>query len=869
MPALETHVMPISTDEFVRRLADSGVMSDEEVASFVENLPAEKKPLDGGQLARELVRQKRLTAYQAQEVYSGRGKSLVLGNYLILDKLGQGGMGLVFKAEHRRMKRLEALKVLSPKVTRTAEAMRRFQHEVEAAARLLHPNIVTAFDADEAGGTHFLVMEYVDGTDLASLVKERGPLPLDQALDCILQAARGLEYAHQHGVVHRDIKPANLLLDREGTVKILDMGLARLESADGPQDDLTRTGQIMGTVDFMAPEQARDTKHADGRADIYSLGATLWYLLAGKHLYAGETPLERLIAHQTKPLPSLRDACPAVSPELEAMFERLVAKTPEARCQTMTEVVAGLESCRFGAAAAPSLHAAVEEDLKLEEFLSEMASSHASRPLPPQARQPASATRAVRRRKKAESPARTAKTAPPPVAEPDVTQSWSGPDVGTDSQMEQTLSGVQPPLPAVKTIRGQPRPPGPPWRPWRRDWRMLAAAAAGGLLLVLLGVWVIVRDKQGREVARVAVPEVGSATIETAPESGAAKDGAFSPRSGTPGRRDGSDATWNVPPGAPSPAVAPFDAKKAKELQEAWAKYLGVPVEMENSIGMRFTLIPPGNFDMGSTEAEVVKIGEETKTKIASEFYVACLKREVPKHRVQITKPFYMGRCEVTQAEYERVAGSNPSGFYHDPACPVEQVSWTEASAFCGKLSELPQEQAAGGVYRLPTEAEWEYACRAGTTTAWYSGDDEAGLKDTAWYGAGGTPHPVGQKSPNAWGLYDMHGNVWEWCQDWYSAAYYGTSPREDPTGPSGDSVHMRVFRGGAEGLDAFRARASCRNPDGPSMRFRDRGFRLARTVSLPTSGAAGPQKSESSLSPVPHSPQSSPVCSLGSGLDI
>ena len=212
-------------DQFVHQLVDSSLMSADAVTALIDSLPAHEKPRNGEQLARELVRQKKLTAYQAQQIYAGQGRSLVLGNYLILDQLGQGGMGLVLKAEHRRMKRLVALKVLSPKVTRTPEAVRRFQREAEAAARLTHPNIVIAHDADEASGTHFLVMEYVEGTDLSSLVTKRGPLPLDQALDCILQAARGLEYAHQHGVVHRDIKPSNLLLDRQGTIKILDMGL--------------------------------------------------------------------------------------------------------------------------------------------------------------------------------------------------------------------------------------------------------------------------------------------------------------------------------------------------------------------------------------------------------------------------------------------------------------------------------------------------------------------------------------------------------------------------------------------------------------------------------------------------------------------
>ena len=356
-------------DQFVHQLVDSSLMSAAAVTALINSLPAHEKPRNGEQLARELVRQKKLTAYQAQQIYAGQGRSLVLGNYLILDQLGQGGMGLVLKAEHRRMKRLVALKVLSPKVTRTPEALRRFQREVEAAARLTHPNIVIAHDADEASGTHFLVMEYVEGTDLSSLVTKRGPLPLDQALDCILQAARGLEYAHQHGVVHRDIKPSNLLLDRQGTIKILDMGLARLDSAGGEQDQLTGAGQIMGTVAYMAPEQALDTKHADARADIYSLGVTLWYLLTGRPLFDGGSMVEKLMAHQTKPVPSLRSACPDVSPALEEVFTKMTAKSPETRYQTMTEVIADLERCRSGTAAGvPAVSAAAEEGVKLEEF---------------------------------------------------------------------------------------------------------------------------------------------------------------------------------------------------------------------------------------------------------------------------------------------------------------------------------------------------------------------------------------------------------------------------------------------------------------------------------------------------------------------
>ncbi len=336
---------PVSADVFRQELIASGLCSAAELQSWLCALPADPPPQDGQQLADELVRQSKLTPYQAEQVLLGRGQSLVLGNYVLLDKLGQGGMGLVCRAEHRRMRRSVALKVLAPHLTQTPESLRRFRREVEAAAKLSHPNIVIAHDADEAHGTHFLVMEYVEGLDLAAYVRQHGPLPPDLAVNCILQAARGLQYAHEQGVVHRDIKPNNLLLDSRGTVKVLDLGLARLVSAGPQQDLLTGTGQIMGTVDYMAPEQARDTRHADQRADIYGLGATLFYLLTARGMYPGETIVQKLLAHQMQSIPALDVVCPGVPAELSAVFSKMVAKRPDDRYQTMAEVLAALEPC--------------------------------------------------------------------------------------------------------------------------------------------------------------------------------------------------------------------------------------------------------------------------------------------------------------------------------------------------------------------------------------------------------------------------------------------------------------------------------------------------------------------------------------------
>jgi serine/threonine protein kinase len=535
-------------DEFVRQLLESSLLSADEASTLRATLNAEAD--DAQSLASKLVRAGKLTEYQARAILHGDTQFLVFGEYVVLDKLDEGGMGVVLKALHRRMDRLVAVKILPPSAVHSPEAVQRFYREAKATAKLSHPHIVATHDAGEHAGVHYLVMEYVEGKDLARLVKERGPLSVEQTLNCVIQAARGLDYAHHHGIIHRDIKPSNLLSDREGTVKILDLGLAHLESVGGQQDQLTGTGEIMGTVDYMAPEQARDTKHADARADIYSLGVTLWYLLTGRPLFEGETTVEKLMGHQTQPIPSLQDACPAASAALDAVFARMVAKTPESRYQTMAEVIVDLDRCRSATAtSAPALSIAADEDAQPEEFLRVMVAPSPQRSMP------------ARQASRAAAVGVAAKIAA--AADPHATLDVAGPQVATDPKTEQSLPGGRMVTPATKKVRRPPRPP------WWQDRRKLVVAGAGGLLLLLLAVWVIVRDKAGREVARIEVPDGGSVTVETATDGGGAKL-----------------SSWRLPAGAPPPAIAPFDEKKAKEHQAAWAKHLGVQVEVENSVGM-------------------------------------------------------------------------------------------------------------------------------------------------------------------------------------------------------------------------------------------------------------------------------------------
>ncbi len=336
--------MPLSVEQFVKLLEDCRILGTETINGF---LPPNAAPKDGQELARTLVRNRKLTKFQAEVIYQGKGRSLVLGNYVLFEKVGVDQGGAVFKAQHRWMKRLCVIKVLPPSLMKDQDAVARFQRGVEAAAKLRHPNFVTADDADFCSGVQFLVMEYIDGSDLSALVKQDGPFSIEAAINIVMQAGRGLAVAHAQGIVHGDIRPAKLLLDKTGTVKILGTGMARMhaagDAATQPESRVTNT--ISGTVDFLAPEQALTLNAADPRSDIYSLGCTLFYLLTGRPPYEGETKVARLLAHQNEPIPSIRALRSEVSQALDVVFGRMVVKSVDDRYQTLTAAVADLERC--------------------------------------------------------------------------------------------------------------------------------------------------------------------------------------------------------------------------------------------------------------------------------------------------------------------------------------------------------------------------------------------------------------------------------------------------------------------------------------------------------------------------------------------
>ena len=263
--------------------------------------------------------------------------------YRIVAALGTGGMGAVYQAEHRLMDRPVALKVIRGDLLGNPALVERFRREVKSAARLgSHPNIVAAYDAEQAGETHILVMEFIEGTDLARLVDRRGPLPVGEACEYVRQAALGLQHAFEDGMVHRDIKPQNLMRTTRGQVKILDFGLARFASEVGSHAGVTAEGMILGTADYIAPEQIDDPHAADIRADIYSLGCTLYFLLAGRPPFPDGSLIQKLMAHREKTARPLTEIRADVPPELARIVERMMAKDPARRFQTPDEVARAL-----------------------------------------------------------------------------------------------------------------------------------------------------------------------------------------------------------------------------------------------------------------------------------------------------------------------------------------------------------------------------------------------------------------------------------------------------------------------------------------------------------------------------------------------
>jgi serine/threonine-protein kinase len=348
--------------QILRRLQLLAPEQIEELAREVESCVADPRDL-----AAYLVEVEWLTPYQGKALFEGDWDRLTVGPYQLLDQLGQGGVSEVFKAWDTCNGQIVALKVLRQHLVSSSDAVRQFQRELRAVTRLNHPNVIKTYHADQVGSMHYFAMEYVEGIDLNHYVQKVGPLPVEEACEYIRQVAQGLQHAHQSGLVHRDIKPANLFLINpppfigeaprsmapgkraDPLVKILDWGLARLRPVQGqPSDSFagcdleSEQGALIGTADFIAPEQARDASLVDTRADLYSLGCTFYYLLTGQPPFPGNSLMQKLMRHQEAEPPSVRGRRADVPDEIDAMLLRLLAKRPEDRYQIPLLFIASL-----------------------------------------------------------------------------------------------------------------------------------------------------------------------------------------------------------------------------------------------------------------------------------------------------------------------------------------------------------------------------------------------------------------------------------------------------------------------------------------------------------------------------------------------
>jgi len=661
-------------------------------------------------------------------------------DYEVLREISRGGMGVVYLARNRRMYRLEALKVVNEALLQQSGALERFEREMQAAARLNHSNIVIAYSSPPLDGLLAFAMEFVDGVDLYELVQARGPLPVSNACYYVYQAAQGLQHAHDRQMVHRDIKPHNLMLTRDGkkqVIKILDFGLAKATSENQIGAGLTGTGQMLGTPHYMAPEQIDNAAKADIRADIYSLGCTLYHLLAGYPPFHDKAGLLAILrAHGTDTARLLHEVRPDVTTESAGIVARMMSKDAAQRYQQPSEVAQALT---------PYFKRGV-------------------RPIP------TGTARFAAPRPAAVAPAPVQTPADPPA------------DGNKDelNPMHSMLDCVDDPAPS----RGAKRSGSggslrtalkviPP--------KIWIGMAAGILLVAGLGLW--------RSGVFTLKPKSG--------ESAAITKGEVANR----GR----------------PAQMSCIGEKIGQERD------------DNSLNLSLVWCPPGKFTMGSPKSE---LGRED-----FEFQV----------RVTLTKGFWLRKHEVTQGEYERIIGTNPSGHSasgHSKAdflgmatsrFPVENVSYEDSLVFCRKMTE--QEQLAGRLsagweYTLPTEAQWEYACRAGTETPFSFGTKlngtEANCDGKYPYGTDmegpelKRTTTVGSYAANAWGLHDMHGNVWEWCRDAMGKPPGGADPEVRSGFP------RRVVRGGCYNYKAASCRSAYRYWDSPDEKTSGRGFRVA-----------------------------------------
>ncbi len=766
-------------------------------------------------------------------------------DYIFEKRIGQGGMGEVWQARHALLDRLVAVKIMADNIALDPNFEQRFLREARAMDRLEHPRIVGVREFFSDGGHYYLVMTLLQGRSLEKLIAEsRGPLLLPIALQIGIDILKALDFAHQKGVIHRDVKPSNILMDKDGRAYLTDFGIALMVG----ESRQTKSGAGIGTPHYMSPEQISNPRAIDHRSDEYSMACVTYEMLTGRPPFddpdSRESDFTVMLKHiQANPLPPT-----ALNPQLPQSLADIVmkalSKNPNDRFAGCGVFCRSLQECmtKFCADGGSDIDRTISGEFSPVQYtarLQPQKPSPQAAPLPPvvahsvpgphmptPAPVPRTSSQPVAPQAPQPSRPQTPPPPPPPPGQPPVVLT-PRPATGTPPAIHTPAPHTPPPPPqtwgqtpqtGIPVQKGMPPVPphtGPTHAP--TGSQAVPGRASGPQPAVPAAPMATRPPATGPVASHAPTPQPAHPKATTPGRTGEKPHvAAEEPRrkTGTSEHRPAAVAPakkFPVALVAGGAVVAVIIVallvyflaigKKAPATESTPQPAVSEAPAAESLLakaGMKFVKIPAGSFPMGSNN------GNDD---------------EKPVHNVSLTKDFYMLATEVTVAQWRQVTG-DPLPNARGDALPVEEVSWEDAQRFIQMLN-----QKSGQTFRLPTEAEWEYAARAGSQNdyPWGSAFDQA----YCWFqgNSDGKAQPVGAKKANKWGLFDMSGNVWEWCQDWKSETYYNEAPPKDPKGPA--TGEFRIIRGGAYDTSETECRATFRAFMSPGTKGGGIGFRI------------------------------------------